>query len=174
MFFIFIENYSLKMSNLQKKPYKARGNGKRSPYKTEDILQELITLKIKEHYTNMSLLQHIQEKYNFSKTWAYNLLNEAANEIKLIQEKNVENLLAEQQGKLLNDIEQMKKDGEHKRTILEYLKEYNKISGLYQERIQITGDIKIQADFGFEKNKDDDEQDTSRIIQTTSDPEENY
>ena len=173
MFFIFKKKYYGKMSDLKRKSYSLKGTGKRSLYKTEDIINELINLKIKEHYSNMSLLEHLKTKYNFSKSWAYNWLNAVSNEIKLIQEKNIENLLAEQQGKLLNDIEQMKKDGEHKRTILEYLKEYNKISGLYQERIQITGDIKIQADFGFEKNKDDDEQDTSRIIQTTSDPEEN-
>ena len=159
------------MSNLVKKPYKARGSGKRSPYKTEDILQELITLKIKEHYTNMSLLQHIQEKYKFSKVWAYNLLNEAANEIKLIQEKNVENLLQEQQLKLSNDIETMKKEGEHKRTILEYIKEFNKISGLYQERIQLTGEVNIIADFGSE-NKNKNVTSQSRTIQTTSDTEE--
>lgn len=155
------------MSNIEKKTYQVRGAGKRSPYKTEDILQELIKLKIKEHYSNMSLLQHLKDKYGYSKNWSYNLLNAVATEIKTIQEKNVENLLAEQQVKLLNDIEEMKKNKEHKRIILEYIKEFNRISGLYQERIQITGDITINAQFSNGSN-------TSQSVPTTSDSTTDY
>lgn len=155
------------MSNIQKKPYRLKGSGKRSPYKTEDILQELITLKIKEHYTNMSLLEHIQNKYGFSKTWAYNWLNAVSTEIREIQEKNVENLLLEQQVKLLNEIEIMKKEKENKKTILEYIKEFNRISGLYQERIQITGDITITAQFS-------NGSDTSQSVQAAPDSTTDY
>lgn len=159
------------MSNIQKKPYQLKGTGKRSPYKTEDILQELITLKIKEHFTNMSLLDHLQKKYGFSKTWSYNFLNAVSIEIKEIQEKNIENLLLEQQAKLLNEIEIMKKEKENKKTILEYIKEFNRISGLYQERIQLSGDINITADFGNENNKED-VQYTSETISPSSDTED--
>lgn len=155
------------MSKIQKKSYQLLGTNKRSPWKSEDIIQELVELKIKQHYTNMSLLEHLQTKYGFSKTWSYNFLNAVANEIKEIQEKNVENLLLEQQVKLLNDIEIMKKEKENKKIILEYIKEFNRISGLYQERIQITGDITINAQFSNGSN-------TSQSVSTASDSTTDY
>lgn len=127
--------------------YKLRIGKKNKGYKVDDVVKELIELKVKHHYTNMSLLNHLQEKYGFSKTWAYDYMNAASDQIREVQEKNIENLLQEQQSKLLAEIEQMKREGVDKKTILEYTKEYNKISGLYTERLNISGDITIKAEF---------------------------
>jgi hypothetical protein len=127
--------------------YKLKLNNKTQSHKVDDILDEIIDLKIKEHYTNMSLLKYLKEKYGFCQSWCYDYLNAASHKIREIQEKNIENLLQEQQTKLLNDIEQMKKEGVDKKTILEYTKEYHKISGLYTERLNVSGDITIKAEF---------------------------
>lgn len=151
------------MPELTKKKYKLKFTDKRSRYKASDIIEEIINLKIKEHYTNLSLMQHIRTKYGYSEDYAYTFMNQACEKINEIQNQNITTVLQEQQAKMLAEIELMKKNGEHKSVILNWIKEYNKITGLHQERIQLQGDFNITANFNAEHR--------SQTIQTSQDTE---
>lgn len=127
--------------------YKLKSRGRNAKFKVEDVVNQIITKKIKEHATNFTILEFLQNELKMSKTWAYNYLNLASEKITEIQNQFNKGLLEEQQTKLLNDIEQMKKEGYDRKTILEYTKEYNRISGLYTEKIKVSGDLVIKAEF---------------------------
>jgi hypothetical protein len=151
------------MPELTKKKYKLKLTDKRSKYKAADIIEEIINLKIREHYSNLSLIQHIRNKYGYTELYAYNFMNQASEKINEIQNQNITTVLQEQQAKMLAEIELMKKNGEHKSVILNWIKEYNKITGLHQEKIQLQGDFNITATFNAEHR--------SQTIQTSQDTE---
>lgn len=143
---------------LKTKPgYKLKLSTKRANYRAEDIMDDLIEKKIKHHYTNMSMLKYLKEHYGFTQTWAYNWMNAIGDKLREIQEKTIINLLEEQQMKLLNEIEELKKTNTDKRLILDYIREYNRISGLYEERIRFQGDIVIKAEFDMPKTPSQDD-----------------
>jgi hypothetical protein len=151
------------MNELTKKKYKVQLTNKRSKYKAEDLIEEIIMLKIKQHYTNISLLNHLKTKYGYCDAAAYGYINQAAERINEIQNQNIANVLQEQQVKILSEIETMKREGENRNVILNWIKEYNKITGLHQERIQLQGDFHITAKFNAEH--------TSQSIQAPPDTE---
>ena len=157
---------------LKRNKYKTKSIGKRSAYKQSDIVQDIIMCKITKHYTNHDIIKHLKEKYGYCDSWCYTYLNAAADKITEIQNQNIQTALQEQQLKILNEIREMKEKGENQMTILAWIKEYNKITGLHQERVQLTGEMKIVADFGFEKN-DTNDPDTSSTIPSSYDTEEN-
>lgn len=139
--------------------YKLKPKGKNTKFKVEDILSQIIEKKIKEHATNYTLLDFLQKEIGMSQTWAYNYLNLANERIVEIQNELNKGLLEQQQTKLLNEIAELKKEGADRKLILEYTKEYNKISGLYTERLNVTGDITIRAEFDSADKKEEPETD---------------
>jgi hypothetical protein len=130
-----------------KNGYKLKLTGKNRKFKVDDVINQIIEKKIKEHATNFTLLDFLQNEIGMSKTWAYNYINAANEKIVEIQNELNKGLLEQQQTKLLNEIAELKKEGADRKIILEYTKEYNKISGLYTERLNISGDLVIKAEF---------------------------
>ena len=91
-----------------------------------------------------TLLQLIQDKYNYKIAAAYNILREVNNYISNIYKENHKEILERQVADLENQRELAKKEKNNK-LVLEITKEINKIYGLHSEKLDITGKIETEV-----------------------------
>lgn len=117
---------------------------RKSIYKKEEIIKELVRLRLEEKYSMTTLLQLIQDKYNYKIAAAYNILREVNNYISNIYKENHKEILERQVADLENQRELAKKEKNNK-LVLEITKEINKIYGLHSEKLDITGKIETEV-----------------------------
>lgn len=105
--------------------------------KTEDIVNELVKMKIEKGCSTKTLLEHCYTTYDFKETHSYNLIKAARKKIQEIWDKNAEAHLEEAKGQLEEMLEHALKFGD-RRMALQIRQELNKLMGLYTEKIDMT------------------------------------
>ncbi len=117
---------------------------RKSIYKKEELIKELVRLRLEESYSMNTLLKLIQDKYNYKIAAAYNILREVNNYISNIYKENHKEILERQVASLEEQRELAKKEKNNK-LVLEITKEINKIYGLHSEKLDITGKIETEV-----------------------------
>jgi nucleoid DNA-binding protein len=112
-------------------------------YKKEDIIEELVKMRIEDMASNKSLLNHIYTKYGYKQTYAYELIKEAREKIREIWKENDEASLNEAIGQMEQMAEDAKK-GKNYKLAFEIRKELSKIQGHYTERLEVKGELAIK------------------------------
>lgn len=105
--------------------------------KKEDIVQELITLRVKHSMSVHNMMEYVKKTYGFEQSYSYELVRDARKKIaETYKEWNV-NALEE----AISDLEEQKENAlkeDDKKLALDITKEINKIKGLYVEKIETT------------------------------------
>lgn len=128
-------------------------------YKTEDIINNIIKMKIEKGASNKTILEFLQNELGYKMTMSYDLMREARKRIQVIWDKNYEAHLEEAKGQLEEMLEKAFKD-KNLKLALSVRQELNKLMGLYQaEKIDIT--LEYKAKFPGVENDD------NRIDKTT-------
>ena len=119
--------------------------------KIEDIINELVRMKVEKGTSNKTMLDYIYNTYGYKQTYAYELIKKARIKIQEIWDKNAEFHLEESKGQLetLLEIAMKNKD---LRLALQIRQEINKLMGLYTERIDVNISIE-QPLFGPKNNE---------------------
>lgn len=120
----------------------------------EELMQDLIRLKLVEKKSHHTLLKLLQEPpYSFSQRQAYQYITKTNEEIaNTYKEWNINALEL-----VLADLQQQKetaKNNNDRKLILEITKEENKLKGLYIEKHEVKQEIEMRFDFGVEKPKE--------------------
>jgi hypothetical protein len=118
----------------------------------EEIILEIINLRVKKGYSINSLLKHLMSTYDYSQARGYQLIAAAREEMGKAFEKYYDNRLKDSVMQL-EAMLQTSLEEKNLRQGLEILKEINKVSQLYQEKLDITSGgepitIKIIKDVG--------------------------
>lgn len=120
--------------------------------KKEDIVQELVTLRVKNSMSVHNMMEYVKKTYGFEQSYSYELVREARKKIaETYKEWNV-NALEE----AISDLEEQKESAllaDDKKLALDITKEINKIKGLYVEKIETTQRI-IKVKVPGKKNED--------------------
>jgi hypothetical protein len=113
-------------------------------YKKQDIIDEIVRLRLKEGYSKHSLLEHLKNTYGYKPTTSYGYIQQAEVEIKKLKFQAYSDDI---------EIEIQRMEELYQKALLEKnlfvakdcLKEINKLKGLYIERqeLKIDGDIKV-------------------------------
>ena len=129
---------------------------KKPTYKKEDIIKELVKLRLEEKYSITTLLQYIQDKYGYKISNAYNIIRDVNDYISSLYKDNFKDILERQIADLEVQREQAKKDKNNK-LVLEITKEINKIYGLHSEKLDITSNGKEINTITIVRAKSEDE-----------------
>jgi len=113
-------------------------------YKREDIINELVKMRIEDMASNKTMLQHIYDKYEYKQTYAYQLIKEARETIREIWAQQDEGSLEEAIGQMEQMAEDAKKQKNYK-LAFDIRKELSKIQGHYTEKIELTGEMAIKG-----------------------------
>ena len=116
-------------------------------YQREDIIDELVKMRVNDMASNKTMLNHIYDKYGYKQTYAYQLIKEAREKIREIWAQDNETSLHEAIGQMEQMAEEAKKQKNYK-LAFELRKEMSKIQGHYTEKIEVKGEIKYIAKFG--------------------------
>lgn len=120
--------------------------------KKEDIVQELITLRVKHSMSVHNMMEYVKSTYGFEQSYSYELVRDARKKIaETYKEWNV-NALEE----AISDLEEQKENAlkeDDKKLALDITKEINKIKGLYVEKIETTQRI-IKVKVPGKKNEE--------------------
>lgn len=105
-------------------------------YTKEDIINEVINLRLKEFYSTKKILEYLEKEYGFKNTQQYEYLKWAREVIKeqysQMNPASLEEVIAQYE-------EQMEKVKDNTRLWNELKRELNKIQGLYApERHEVT------------------------------------
>lgn len=133
-------------------------------YKTEDLINSIVKMKVEKGSTNKTILDFLQNDLQYGQTYAYELLKKARVRIQEIWNKNAEAHLEESKGQLEELYETSMTQGNYK-LALQIRQEINKLMGLYAaDKLDITtgGDkintIKlIRVERGDKDDKDDED-----------------
>lgn len=106
----------------------------------EQIIQLLVDKRLRDKLTIYDMTDFVMTQFGYKQSYAYELVRDARNKIADIYKNWNENLLDQTIGDLEQQKRQAEKDGNRK-LVLEITKEINKISGLYVERVDVTGNI---------------------------------
>jgi hypothetical protein len=120
--------------------------GKRHSFKRSDHIDSIIRMRIDKGMTRLSILNFLVDELKLSKSYAYELIADAAKEFdcRVIQnfgEDIKEDI--ERFEKLYEDAIKQKNNKEAR----ELLKEISKLKGHYRERIELSGEITYKAKF---------------------------
>ena len=112
-------------------------------YKKEDMIDELVKMRINDMASNKTMLNHIYEKYGYKQTYAYQLIKEAREKIREIWKQDNETSLQEAIGQMEQMAEDAKKQKNYK-LAFEVRKELSKIQGHYTERVEVSGELALK------------------------------
>jgi predicted house-cleaning noncanonical NTP pyrophosphatase (MazG superfamily) len=117
---------------------------KKGQLNRDEIVKELVNLGLVEKYSQMSLLNHVKEKYGYKESYSYELLREAREYIAKVYKESLKDILEKQFAELEEQLQTAKKD-KNRKLILEITKEINKICGLHKEKVDISGRIETDV-----------------------------
>lgn len=106
----------------------------------EDLIQVVANWRLKDKVSNWKLVHMVMEEYGYKQSYAYEIVREARLKIADVYRKWNENALEQAIADLEDQKEQARKSNNYK-LVLEITKEINKITGLYVERVEHSGDV---------------------------------
>lgn len=120
--------------------------------KTLDCIEDLVIKVIKEGWSRYSLMEYLMKDkelggYGYGQSYAYELIRHANNRIEEMIKETAVDVLSKQLVNLEQLYQKQIKKGNDKMA-LETLKEINKISGLYKENINHTGEVSYNINIG--------------------------
>lgn len=126
-------------------------------YKTNDIVHTLVKMRLEKVASNYTIMHFLKEELGYNNSFSYTLMNRADKYIAELYKKEDSDLILKRTADLMEQRERAKKSGD-RRIELEITKELNKIQGLYVEKHQIDGIIKIPDTITFvlPPNKDEE------------------
>ena len=124
--------------------------------KKEDIIKKIIDMRLKECYSNMAILDYLQNELGYGTTQSYEYIKMAKEVIRENYDANRPEAINEAVGQYEEMIRLAKKEGNLK-VWNDLKKELNKLQGLYTEKIDITsgGDKITEIKLIQVKSKDD-------------------
>lgn len=114
--------------------------GNRHSFKRNDIIDQIIRLRIKEGYTRLSILEFLSKELGYSLSFSYALYADASKEIDQRSIQNFGKDLKEDIERFENLYQKAMKDKNMKEA-REVLKEISKLKGHYVERVELNGQI---------------------------------
>lgn len=112
-------------------------------YKKEDIIDELVKMRVNDMASNKTMLNHIYSKYGYKQTYAYQLIKAAREKIREIWQQDNSSSLEEAIAQMEEMAEDAKKAKNYK-LAFELRKEMSKIQGHYTEKIEVKGELAIK------------------------------
>jgi hypothetical protein len=139
-------------------------------FKTDDIVNGIVKMKVEKGASNKTILDFLQNDLGYKQTYSYELLGLARKRIQEIWDKNAEAHLEEAKGQLEDMLENSIRQ-KNMKLALDIRKEINKLMGLYAaEKIDITSGgkeiteiklIQIKSKEDLKDGGTDDKADTS-------------
>lgn len=109
-------------------------------YKKEEIIDEVVKLRLKEMRSTKEILDYIMKKWGYGQTFAYDILRNAQQKIKEHYQELNNSSLEEAIGQLENMASEAKNSRNYK-LAFEIRKELSKIQGHYVEKLHLSGNI---------------------------------
>lgn len=120
----------------------------------EEIIDEVIKLRVQKGYSNGSLIEHIKNKYKVKKTKAYELLKIARQRVGEYHYKVNENVM-EDSLEFLERMRQTSIERGDMKLALEVQKELNKLNQLHIQKIELDSKVEMPL-FNIEQIKKND------------------
>jgi len=119
-------------------------SGKRHTFKREDIINQIIKKRINDGWTNLMIMDWIVDELNYTKAYAYELMQDSRKEI---DERSIINFGED----LKTDIERFEKlykdaiEQNNTNLAKEILRDIGKLKGHYVERQQVTHQLELKT-----------------------------
>lgn len=140
---------------IEKKPMRRKGKSK---YTKDELTQIITKMMIKEKKTQVDIFNWLQNDLGYKDKWCYSLVSQAKKKMSEIYKEETKDLLEI----AIYELEEQRKiafENNDRRLVLDISKEINKIKGLYTEKVEHKGEIKMTFDFdlGVDINPEEEE-----------------
>lgn len=111
--------------------------------KTEDLIGAIVKMKIEKGLSTKTIIDWLKETQGYKQAYCYSLLKEARDRIQEIWRQDIEAHVEISKGQL----EELYEDALHRKDYkmaLAVRQELNRLMGLYNDKVQINGELAIK------------------------------